>query len=162
MRLSHLLYGILLMLSTIATMPAATQKVVLGDIKKSLVCLCDCSMTVEACQGSMACTSADNLTMEAQQYVEQGMNKEAILAAFISKYGEYILAAPTKHGFNLTAWVLPFALIILAGLVIVGVLRYWVRGAKLQTGGTHPDSTTESIRTSRHEQELDQALKYLD
>jgi cytochrome c-type biogenesis protein CcmH len=100
-------------------------KTTVGEIKKSLICLCDCNMTVEACEGAMTCEAAGKLTAEAQQLLDKGMDKQQILASFISRYGEHILPAPTKKGFNLTAWILPFAAIVIAGVAIVALL--WKR-----------------------------------
>ena len=45
--------------------------------------------------------------------IETGQSKEDIIQYFVSTKGERILAAPTKKGFNLTAWILPFLAIIL-------------------------------------------------
>ncbi|MFQ5641375.1 MAG: hypothetical protein ACE5IR_25630, partial [bacterium] len=76
---------LLLALGYFSPVTAALQQVPIGEIKKSLVCLCECNMTVEACEGSMACQSAEKLTAEAAGYIQQGMNKEAVLATFIKK-----------------------------------------------------------------------------
>lgn len=151
--------GLFLLISfSVAT--AEPQQVTIGEIKNSLVCLCDCNMTVEACQGSMACESADKLTAEAQQYIDQGMEKQAVLATFIKKYGEHILAAPTKKGFNLIAWILPFAAIILAGYGIIKVLRRWVRQPQIHA--VNPNHQGDDGEKSPYEKKLDDVLRYLD
>ncbi len=156
-----LLAVLLLALGYLSPASGALQQVPVGEIKKSLVCLCDCNMTVEACEGSMACQSAEKLTGEAAGYIEQGMNQEAVLATFIKKYGEHILAAPTKRGFNLTAWVLPFAAIIVAGLGIIVVLRRWVR--QQQSQETQPKlKNVGKDDKSPYAEKLDEVLHYLD
>lgn len=99
----------------------------IGAIKNGLICTCDCSMTVEACEGSMACEAAAKLTDQAQRLIGAGLNQEAILASFVARYGETILAAPTKEGFNLLAWVMPFLVLIIATLTLVKMLRHWAR-----------------------------------
>ncbi|MFQ6113980.1 MAG: cytochrome c-type biogenesis protein CcmH [bacterium] len=142
-----------------ATPPA---QITVSEIKKSLVCLCECNMTVEACQGAMACDSAEKLTAEATQYVEQGLNKKAIFAAFIGKYGEHILAAPTKKGFNLTAWILPFAAIFIAGFGIVRVVQRWVRPSQNRSAKIETVSSDNNRRNSKYEQKLDEVLRGLD
>lgn len=135
-------------------------KTTVGEIKKSLICLCDCNMTVEACEGAMTCEAAGKLTTEAQQLIAKGMDKSQILASFISHYGEHILAAPTKKGFNLTAWILPFAAIIIAGVSIVTILRRWVHRSQRQNGNAKANeaSTTDPI----YEKRLDEVLQALD
>ncbi|MFQ5706028.1 MAG: cytochrome c-type biogenesis protein CcmH [bacterium] len=149
-------------LGCLSAVYALPQQVTLSEIKKSLVCQCDCNMTVEACQGAMSCDTSEKLTAEAAGYVEQGMNKEAILAAFVQKYGEHILAAPPKKGFNLTAWILPFAAILFTGFGIVVLLKRWAR--QPQTAQAKPNITekTENNHGSRYEEKLDEALRSLD
>ena len=55
----------------------------------------------------------------------QGHDKPQILAYFVKKYGEKILSAPTARGFNLLAWGMPFALLLLAGGVLALVMVRW-------------------------------------
>ena len=145
-----------------APLYAGQQPVTLSEIKKSLACQCDCNMTVEACQGSMACKSADNLAQEAEKYIQQGMSKADILAAFTKKYGEHILAAPTKKGFNLTAWLLPFAAILLAGFAIVMLLKRWVRQQQNSGDLAMPNIPGGAEKKSPYEEKLDEALRFLD
>ncbi len=134
-----------------------------GEIKKSLVCQCDCAMTVEACQGAMACQVAEQLTAEATTYVEQGLASEAVLATFVQKYGEHILAAPTKTGFNLLAWVLPFALIFGVGFVLVKVLRRWAaRGLADRTLGESPGGNATADADPAYQKALDAVLRELE
>lgn len=135
-------------------------KTTVGEIKKSLICLCDCNMTVEACEGAMACEAAEKLNSEAQQLIDKGMDKPQILASFISRYGEHILAAPTKKGFNLTAWILPFAAIIIAGVVIVTILRRWVHRPHEQNGKLKFIAVT--VNDPAYEKKLDDVLRALD
>ena len=47
--------------------------------------------------------------------------KASIKAALVSEFGTGILAAPPKKGFNLLAWVLPFAGLALAAVLVGGV-----------------------------------------
>ena len=143
-----------------APMLSAQSKTTLGEIKKSLICLCECNMTVEACEGAMACDSAEKLTAEARPLIDQGLSQKEVLATFIGRYGEHILAAPTKKGFNLAAWILPFAAIFFAGVSIVTVLRRWVRRPQEQNGKSKPN--TALTNDPAYEKKLDEVLRALD
>lgn len=134
--------------------------VTLGEIKKSLSCLCDCNMIVEACEGAMACESAENLTQIAKESIDRGMNKQEILASFITRYGERVLAAPTKRGFNLTAWLLPFAAIVFAGFGIVVVLRRWT--STIEDPETRSITGSSEADDSLYKEKLEEALRNLD
>ena len=50
-----------------------------------------------------------------QAKIRAGWTKSQIKDFLVQQYGESILAAPPKHGFNLLAWVLPLAGIVLSG-----------------------------------------------
>ncbi len=162
MRSNSLTPALFLILSVFFTAGHAQQRASLSEIKNSLVCQCDCNMTLEACQGSMACQTAEQLTAEAMRYMDQGMDRQAVLATFINKYGEQILAAPTKKGFNLTAWILPFAAILLAGYGITRAIRRWVRQPTRYASSGVTDGKKEKPERSPYDDQLDEALRYLD
>ena len=44
----------------------------------------------------------------------------------VDKYGETVLSAPTKFGFNLTAWMTPFLALVAGGFGVRKVLLAWV------------------------------------
>ncbi len=96
-------------LTTISIMiPASGFSVTASEITRGLACTCGCNMVVAACEGSMECGAAAQITRQVEQMVEEGRTKQEILQYFVNKYGETILAAPTKEGFNFLAWILPF------------------------------------------------------
>lgn len=152
--------AILLVVSFLLAVPAMAQTPpTVQEIKKSLICLCDCNMTVEACEGAMACQSADKLTAEARQLIDQGLTKKAILASFVGRYGEHILSAPTKKGFNLTAWITPFAAILLTGYGIVQIVRKWSRR---QQHAPPARNRQMPAADPRYEKALDDVLRKLN
>jgi cytochrome c-type biogenesis protein CcmH len=61
------------------------------------------------------------------QRILGGETREQIVASFVVQYGEIVLAAPTKEGFNLTVWVLPFAGIAVGCGVIAILIVRWTR-----------------------------------
>ncbi len=146
---------LLMMVPLLAQVPAD-----LNEIKRSLICSCDCNMTVAACEGAMSCGTAKKLNSEAIAYIEQGMSKDEILDTFVRRYGEQILAAPTKKGFNLVAWILPFAVLGTIGIGIVILIRKWVE---------KPSATQEVFQEKvgsdidrKYEQRLDEVLREME
>ena len=71
---------------------------------------------------------ADELRLEIRTMLAGGATETQIADAFVAKYGERILAAPTAQGFNLLAWTLP-AIVLAAGLVFIAVLMRRARAA---------------------------------
>src|SRR6266704_3208614 len=57
----------------------------------------------------------------------RGEDKDAILAAFRTRYGEKVLSSPTFKGFNWLAWLTPFAALLAGALGVTLVIRRWVR-----------------------------------
>jgi len=98
----------------------------LKEVLTGVLCQCGCNLSVYDCEATMTCDVARKMRADAERLLARGMTSEQGLAAFAANYGEDVLAAPTKEGFNLTAWVLPFAALAI-GLVAVGIaLRTWV------------------------------------
>ena len=58
--------------------------------------------------------------------LDSGLTVEQIIKSQVDEYGETVLSAPTKFGFNLTAWVMPFMALIAGGVGIRKILYTWV------------------------------------
>jgi len=70
--------------------------------------------------------------------IELGLSRDEIKAGLVSSNGEVILASPEFKGFNIMAWVTPFALILLVGYGIASLVRNWSadgRTEKAETSG---------------------------
>ena len=61
-------------------------------------------MTLSSCESSMG----DEMRAKIKSMINQGKDKNQIIASFVSLYGEKILIVPSKKGFNLTVWITPF------------------------------------------------------
>lgn len=71
--------------------------------------------------------AADQIRKETRQMLAAGKSKQEILDNFAARYGERILASPKPHGFNLLAYILPFAFLVTGLGVIAFFLRKWTR-----------------------------------
>ena len=60
-----------------------------------------------------------------REQLREGKTPEEIKSYFVSKYGEWVLLAPSTQGFSLLVWVVPFV-VLTAGLLIgFLLLRRW-------------------------------------
>ena len=118
--------GISLMIFTAPLAFSAT----VGEIAQELTCTCGCNMVVSACEGTMECGAAADIKNQIVAKLDNEQSKEEILSFFVSRDGEKILSSPTKRGFNLTAWVLPFAAIIFGIWVVYALLKSWASRKK--------------------------------
>ena len=80
-------------------------EVIYGD----LMCNCGgCNQTLGVCS-MIGCSNAVPMREEIDAHVEEGEDREGILALFVEKYGVNILSAPPAAGwFNVSAWLMPF------------------------------------------------------
>jgi cytochrome c-type biogenesis protein CcmH len=62
-----------------------------------------------------------------RERLSAGESPAEVRAYFVEKYGEWILLAPPKSGFNLLVWVVPFAGLGLGLVLVAVVLRRWSR-----------------------------------
>jgi len=97
---------------------------------EQLMCLCGCNQTIKNCPHEN-CSFAIPARKKIAEMTNAGKDEAEILDFFIQKYGEEILAAPKKEGFNLLGYIMPFVALIVAAGVIITILRKWTtRGIK--------------------------------
>jgi cytochrome c-type biogenesis protein CcmH/NrfF len=90
---------------------------------------------------------------ELGKLVDEGMTDEQIVAHFVDKYGTPVLAAPPASGFNLAAWIMPFAALAIGALLAVYFLRQF-RARWAGTAGTTPSETDLAKYHDKVEEEL--------
>ncbi len=107
------------------------------DVTQDLICTCGCGEMLGECD----CDTAAQMIAPISGMIDQGQDKNQILSYFVEQYGESVLAAPTKSGFNLTAWVIPFVVMGIAIGVVYFVMAKWVlkgKARKKRGKKTHP------------------------
>lgn len=115
--------------------PHAPTEIKVSDglkrVLQGLLCQCGCNLDAYQCQQTMTCNVSTDMWNQAEELVDrQGKSPDEALAMFATDYGEYVLASPTKTGFNLTAWYLPFVVLAVGAVVLAFAIRGWrPRGA---------------------------------
>lgn len=110
------------LLVTAVPSPAHAQGAV-EDVASQLICMCGCNKLLNVCEMD----TAKQMKAIIGDKVAEGMSTSEVVNFMTATYGEQVLAAPTKRGFNLTAWVTPFAGIIGGSLLIWSIVLAWVR-----------------------------------
>ena len=128
-----------------ATLPAGSAYALTSrDIERELMCQCGCTMVVDVCD----CDQAVQIRALISEKIGQGQSKDQIINFFVAKYGEKMLSSPPKKGFNLVAWIGPFAAVLAGGTALFFVLRTWARkgraGAQESVVLMVPESPQES------------------
>ncbi len=136
---------------------AATDPAV-EDVTQELMCQCGCGMTIAVCRSSMECIFSQQATDVVGQQIAAGRTKQQILDYFVGIYGEKILAAPTKSGFNVTAWVMPFVGIAAGLAVFARVVLMWRRRTR-EAAAVPVEAGSADQGLQYYEQLVDQQLK---
>src|SRR5208337_3848778 len=94
------------------------------------------------------CPESGRELAELKAGIAAGKSDKEILDSFAAKYGATVLAAPTTEGFNLVAWIAPFAVFAAALLGTVLLVRRWanVSVGKSQVAGQPSDPATDELK----------------
>jgi cytochrome c-type biogenesis protein CcmH len=103
-----------------------------NDLSHRLMCTCSCAEILGECN-HVGCPNSTGELNELRAGIESGKSDKEILDSFVVKYGAIVLAAPTAHGFDLVAWIAPFAVFAAALLGTILLVRRWSVGRTLAT-----------------------------
>ncbi len=127
------------------------------EISRNLVCLCgDCNRESLA---TCVCSFAASRREEIRTALDAGKRPEEIIAWLVENYGSVVMATPPREGYNLLAWIAPFAILVFGGLILRSVLLGWRRDhrtfAREQVdpppqGETHTDAYKIQLRCELH------------
>ncbi|MGH9579533.1 MAG: cytochrome c-type biogenesis protein, partial [Terriglobales bacterium] len=105
----------------------------------SMMCMCGCRQILLQCN-HVGCPVSDGMMRELRLALSRGDSDDLVVQAFVQKYGETVMAAPQASGFNLVAWVMPFAVFLSGILLVMWVARHW----RLQPAGVSAESSAAS------------------
>ena len=117
---------------------ASEQMPTAAELESELVCPV-CDTTLDTSNAPVA------LRMKAfiRERIAAGDTKSEIKASLVDQFGPAVLAVPPKKGFELVAWLLPLAGLLL-GAVVVGALAW--RWSRVRGGDEEPrDEASEPI-----------------
>jgi cytochrome c-type biogenesis protein CcmH len=103
--------------------PIASRTLTVADLEGEVMCPV-CNTTLDQ-SSSPAARQIENFI---SARIQAGDSEQQIKDRLVAVYGKQILAAPTKEGFDLLAWILPFVGLI-GGALVLGFLAWrWSRG----------------------------------
>ncbi len=146
-----------LMVPIRAARAAATNR---QEIAEGLTCQCGCGLTVANCNHPN-CSFSVPMREHIDTMLAHGMGRAEIIAYFRKQYGEKILSAPTTQGFNLLAWTMPFAALLVGGGLVVLMMGRWRGGppSTPQTPQSRSDSSSGNSDNSGKPNEPNSALR---
>jgi cytochrome c-type biogenesis protein CcmH/NrfF len=117
-------------------------------LNHQMMCSCGCGQVLGECN-HVGCPASPVQLAELRTAMNAGMSDKQILDSFVAKYGATVLAAPTTSGFDLVAWIAPFAVFLAALLGTILLVRHWSIGRKEaapQASSPEMDAIRERIR----------------
>ena len=127
----------------------ADRAEILGE---GLICMCGCNQLLSSCE-MIKCPAAPNMRKELRKFVNEGEDDKTIFASFSAKYGPKVLSAPaTSDWFNLSAWVMPFAVFAAGAAALVFMLK------RIRTRAP-AGVPTSPVDASQYEGEIEEELR---
>jgi cytochrome c-type biogenesis protein CcmH len=96
------------------------------DLEHQIHCQCGCNLDIYTCRTTdFACSVSPAMHADVMGLVAGGYGADAILAAFKAVYGEKVLMAPLKRGFNLVGYTMPFVALGTGAVIVAALLQRW-------------------------------------
>ena len=142
----------------LAILLATTPLSLAADVKGvglALMCICGCNQVLGTCHhpGGQICPTSGGMIKEVEREVASGKTDEEVLAHFAEKYGMAVLAASPVSGFNLAAWLMPFAALLIGTVVAVHFIRRFSRDSPLAA------APSEGVDTAKYQRQIEEELK---
>jgi cytochrome c-type biogenesis protein CcmH len=96
------------------------------DLEHQIHCQCGCNLDIYTCRTTdFACSVSPAMHADVMGLVAGGYGAKDILAAFKSVYGEKVLMAPVRSGFNLVGYTMPFVALGTGAVIVAALLQRW-------------------------------------
>jgi cytochrome c-type biogenesis protein CcmH len=116
------LVAVLLALVVAAPAAGSERHPTLGELEGEVMCP-TCKTTLDQSTAPIA----DRIRQFISARISAGDTKSEIKQELVAQFGPAILAEPSKKGFNLVAWVLPFVALGLGAVVLAWLAWRWSR-----------------------------------
>jgi cytochrome c-type biogenesis protein CcmH len=124
-------------------------------LERTLACPCPCTLDIYTCRTTdVTCSNSPAIHRDVQRMIDGGYSGDEIVGQLTGVYGERILMAPSKTGFNLVGWFLPFVAIGTGAVLIATLLRSWRRNAIDSAEGAAGVGALGAIRVQATDDEM--------
>ena len=125
----------------------------LSEVRKALMCTCDdCTMVLYDCN----CGTADEMVATIRGMLDNGLGTSDVIQAYVARYGQVILSAPPKEGFDLIAWVVPFVILGAATGLVLMLLKRWTSDSPVRESDQVPLKPFDETSLTKVEQEMEE------
>lgn len=130
-----------------------------NEVAKKLYCPVCPNTPLDVCE-TQACKDWRD---EIRAQLSAGWDEEEVMAYFVGRYGERVLAEPERRGFTSLIWIMPVVAVLLGLAIVIQALRSWRVQRQQDFPATEDVSATATGNVSpevraRIEQELEDLL----
>ena len=129
-------------------------------LEHDIRCQCGCTLDVYTCRTTdFSCQVSPAMHRDVMALVEGGYSASEIIDAFVDTYGERVLMAPKKEGFNWAGYIVPFAALGAGAAAVAVVLRGMQRRSVQVAGARGPVAASRTGATADELARLDAAIR---
>jgi cytochrome c-type biogenesis protein CcmH len=151
----RLLAAVVLVLALAPVAAASERHPTLGELEGEVICP-TCHTTLD--QSSSPIAARMKLFIAAR--IRAGDTKSEIERKLVAQFGPEVIAKPSRHGFDLVAWLLPLVLLIGGAVAIALAVWRWRRPPPPPTES--PLSSDEEPLAPELERRVDEELARFD
>jgi cytochrome c-type biogenesis protein CcmH len=129
-----------------AAAPAAS----LPQIERQVMCV-TCKIPLAVAESPQA----DRERAFIQGLIDEGKDEAAIKRALVGQYGQVVLALPSDSGFDLAAYLVPLAAVVVLLAALAVLLPRWRRRARAQAGGGSPSPALSAADAQRLDADIE-------
>jgi cytochrome c-type biogenesis protein CcmH len=130
-----------------ATKPAPRTS--LPVIERQVMCV-TCKIPLNVAQSPQA----DRERAFIQGLIDQGAGEAQIKRALVGQYGPTVLGLPSAHGFDLSAYLVPLAVVLALLATLALLLPRWRRRARAQSAAEAGAPSLDAAAAARLESDL--------
>lgn len=150
--------ALVLALATASAAAAAVPPT--SSVSDKIICQCGCGAVLTNCPHQECGWGVPAKLFIAEQ-LGNGKTPEELIQYYVSQYGEQVLSAPTKRGFNVTAWVMPFIGLVIGGVAVYFLARLWA-ARREDEPAVGVDGLPEAVTGSSRWRKLEDELRKFD
>jgi cytochrome c-type biogenesis protein CcmH len=142
--------AVALALATLLPSAAAdAPRTSLPVIERQVMCV-TCKIPLNVAQSPQADLERDYI----QGLIRRGEGEAEIKRALVAQYGPAVLGLPSTHGFDLTAYLVPIAVVLALLALLLLLLPSWRRRARAQAAAEPPAPALDAADAARLDSDL--------
>ncbi len=153
----------LLSLLTVAFVALPPGRPVMAEGPEAAARELELQLMCPICPGQTIAQSDNEISRQMKAIIRKkladGETKEQVLAYFVERYGEGVLAAPPREGLNLAVWLAPLAVLVAGAAIVFIAVRRAVRPRGVPGDASEPPATLSESEARSYRERVARELR---